>query len=161
MDYIKRNKLLLSIIGVLVILNLATVSFILFAPKPLGPPPGGEPPGSFIERELGFSPEQRNRYTELREVFFREGRGRADAQAKARGALFDLMKNQNVSEGEIRQMASVIGNIETERSIDLYQHFRAIRAICTPDQQREFDTIIGDILVKVGRPPGPPGPPGR
>jgi len=161
MDYIKRNKLLLSIIGVLVILNLATVSFILFAPKPLGPPPGGEPPERFMEHELGFSPEQRNRYTELREDFFREGRGRAEAQAKAREALFDLMKKQNASEGEIRQMASVIGNIETERSIDLYRHFRAIRAICTPDQQRKFDTMIGEILMKLGRPPGPLGLRGR
>ncbi|MGA9364495.1 MAG: hypothetical protein WBW16_09020 [Bacteroidota bacterium] len=159
MDYIKRNKLLLSIIGVLVILNLATVSFILFAPKPLGPPPGGEPPERFMEHELGFSPEQRNRYAELREEFFRKGRLQAEAQAKAREALFDLMRNQNVSEGEIRQRASVIGNVETERSIDLYQHFRAVRAICTPEQQRKFDTIIGDILMKVGRPPGPPGPP--
>jgi protein CpxP len=161
MDYIKKNRLLLSIIAVLVILDLATVWFILFGPRPPGPPRGGEPPERLIEHELGFSPEQMNRYTDLREEFFRKGRVKAEAQASAREALLDLLKNQDVSEDEIRQRASVIGNIETGRSIDVYEHFRAVRAICSPEQQRKLDAIIRDILMKVGRPPGPPSPRGR
>lgn len=158
MDYIKRNRLLLSIIGVLVILNLATVSFILFGPRPPGPPPGGQPPESFIGHQLGLSLEQTNRYAELREEFFRRGRGEAEAQADAREALFALLRNQDVSDDEVRQRASAIGNIETERSIELYKHFRALRALCTPEQQHKFDTIISDILMKIGRPPLGPGP---
>ena len=159
MDYIKKNKLLLAIIGILVVLNIATVSFIMLAPMRFGQPPKGDPVQRFIEQELNLSADQNNKIADLREEFIKNGKYGPAADADAKRALFDLLKNPNVSEEDIRQRATGIGQLETDRSLAIYRHFRMIRALCTPEQQRKFDSFISDVLMRMGGPPGRPEPP--
>jgi protein CpxP len=159
MDYIKKNKLLLSIIGVLVVLNLVGLSVLLLGPiRPPGFGPRNDPVENLIDRELGFSQEQKTQYELLREEFFSHGRAEGEEEANAKEKLFDLLKNPAATQDQLQQIASGIGNLETHRSIALYEHFRAVRALCTPEQQRKFDEVISTVLKKMGGPPGPGQP---
>jgi len=134
--------------------RFGTVSFILLTPMRPGPPAGGDPVQSFIERELNLSQEQKIRFAESRERFFSKGRGGPAAEAATKRALFDLLKNPSVTDEEVRQRASAIGNMETERSLAIYEHFRDLRAICTPEQQQKFDAFIAEVLMRISSPPG-------
>ena len=161
MDYIQKNKLLMIIVVVLVILNIVSVSYILFSPPPF---PGAhdkqkDPIARFLDEELGFSKEQKMQYQKLREEHFIRSDSLMNVHAKVLRDFFDLLKKDSTNQEEVRLKAAVIGKWEVDRSFETYNHFRAIRALCTPEQRRTFDAMITDVLQQPREPRG--GPPDK
>ena len=158
MENFTKNKLAVALIIVLALLNFLSVSFILFSPMGSGFMKGRDQVQSFIEDELKFSDVQKKQYDELREQHFARGDSMAVIQATALNALFTLMKSETVDTNAVRRNAEILGSIETARSIGLFEHFRAVRSLCTPDQQKKFDAVIFEVLNRVRDPHGPPKP---
>jgi hypothetical protein len=150
MDYIKKNRLLIVIVAVLVILNLVTVSSILFLHKTPDPGLKGRRGSgavtAFIERELEFSPEQKIQYLQLREEFLKKAGNILKEQHERKRSFFDLLKDKSNSQTEIRQKATEVGEDEIDLTMALFEHFQAVRALCTPTQQQKFDTILDQVL---------------
>jgi len=159
MEYLQRDKLLMILVGVLVVLNIGTLSFILLMPgKPdrMAMREGGIRVQDFLDRELNFNKEQKEQYTKLREDFFHDGSGRKfPRRSEAMQALLDLVPEENVDMDEVRKRAAAIGEVEAEHVLALFNHFRQVRAICTDEQKPRFDRLIRDVLERM---PGPPPP---
>jgi periplasmic protein CpxP/Spy len=169
MDYIKKNKFLVFVIVLLVVLNLVSISFNLFfkesRPWNIQNKERKDPLQGFIERELKFSDEQNKKYNDLRERHFKAGDSVNSLRTEAMKEFFELLKKDNLTENEIFKKASPIGEIEVKQSIETFKHFQSIRSICTPEQQIKFDAIVIEALEKSrpkpGNDPGPGGlPPG-
>jgi periplasmic protein CpxP/Spy len=165
-DFLSKNRILIALVIFLVILNIACLSFVLFSPFRGGmPPPGGErgndPIQGFIERELNLTDQQRMEHRTVREQFFRHGDELRLERTGAMKELFELIRKDSVSEEEVRRVTSKTGEVETLRSRALYNHFRRIRQLCTPEQRKKFDAIITDVMKQVEPPMGEPGPPKR
>jgi protein CpxP len=161
MDYIKKDRYLIYAVIVLLVLNIVSISYILFAPRPPAPDSEEEmrdPIAHFLVGELNFSDEQMKQFAELRKNHFEQGDTLIKKHSEAMKNLFDLLKKDTVSTIEIQQKASALGEIETERSLSLYQHFHAVRSLCSPEQQRKFDEFIVEVLNRVHEPPKRPGP---
>lgn len=158
MEYFKKDKLAVVLIVVLVVLNILSIAFILFSPLGPGFMKGREHVQGFVEDELNLSHLQKKQYAELREQHFARGDSMAVIQTAAMEALFTLMKIETVDTEAVRRNAEILGSIETTRSIGLFEHFRAIRVLCTPEQQKKFDTIVFEVMNKVRDPHGLPKP---
>jgi protein CpxP len=161
MDYIKKNKFLTAVVALLVLLNLSVVAFVFFFFKPPSFPPGLGARGErfrFVDERLNLTAEQKAKFKELRQQEF----ARMDSVMRVRTQemkdLFSLLKEENVSAEEIQQKVSAIGALEAEQSAMLFKHFQALRALCNPDQRKEFDRLITDAMIQARggiRPRGP------
>jgi hypothetical protein len=146
MDYFKKNKYTVLVIVVLALLNIASISFILFSPIRHEFSVHKEPVDKFIERELHFSDVQKEQYAELRKHMFQHGDSMMALQAATMDELFRFIQRDTVKPEDVRQKALLLGSFETDRSIGLVEHFHALRALCNPEQQQKFDLIIIDVL---------------
>jgi Spy/CpxP family protein refolding chaperone len=154
MDYLKKNRLLILIIAVLLLVNVGTISFILFFRGEGDRFPGKKGRGAvvaFIEKELHLSDAQKEQFARLREEHFGKTETLMREQHEARKAMLGLLREDTVDVNEMHRMAAVMGQKETELAVSTFEHFRALRSLCSPDQQREFDAIIQDVL-KMTRP---------
>jgi periplasmic protein CpxP/Spy len=161
MEYFKQNTLAVALIIALTLLNILSISFILLSPLGSGLMGGREHVQSFIENELKLSDLQKKEYDELRLQHFSSGDSMAVIQTAAFETMFALLKSETVDTVAVLHSAGILGSIETTRSIGLFKHFRAIRALCTPEQQKKFDTIIHELTNKLRDRQGPPKPGGK
>jgi Spy/CpxP family protein refolding chaperone len=164
-DYYKRYRLALTVIVVLVVINLVTVGFVLLSPIGPGFLMGRERIQSTIEDELQLTDAQKRQYAALRARHFARGDSVFALQFRAMDSLFAMLGAGTVDSASVRHQAEILGSIETDRNIGLFQHFRDLRALCNADQQKKLDEVIGKVLVMIREPhglPGPkPGPPPR
>ena len=157
-DYFKKYKTALVVIAVLVVLNLVTMAFILFSPMGPGFFKGGERIQRTIEDELHFTELQKQEFADLRKQHFARGDTMMALHMRTMDSLFAMLKADTVDRATVERQAGVLGNIEAHRNVGLFEHFRAVRAICTPEQQRKFDGVIGKVLVMIRDPRGGPPP---
>jgi periplasmic protein CpxP/Spy len=155
MDYLKRNKILIGAVVVLLLLNIGIITFMLLTrpPGPHGPRDQRRDQVSrFIEAELGLSSEQKEKYHRLQEELFAQNDSIMSVRAEAMEEMYKLVKGETPDPARMREKAVQIGAAETERSVSTWEHFRALRALCTADQRTKFDQIILDVLHQVREP---------
>lgn len=165
MDLLKRNKILIGAVVVLLLLNVGIITFILLTrpPNPHGPRDQRRDQVSrFIDDELQLTSDQRAQYRKLQEELFARTDSIMRVRAEAMEEMYELVKGETPNPAKMREMAAQVGAAETERSVSTWEHFRALRALCTAEQRQKFDTIIMDVLhqVRGPEPQGGPGPQG-
>jgi len=161
MNHTAKNKVLTWLVVILLIANAATITmFWLGKPKQPVQPKGQ--PKDFLIKELKLDTNQQAQF----EVLVKEHRAAVEQlRKKIKGAkdnLFDLLKEQNVSDSTKRNAAAAVSIITEEIDLLTLNHFQKVRAFCNPEQQKKFDTIIHQVTGMMGqqRPPmGPGGPP--
>jgi periplasmic protein CpxP/Spy len=163
-DYFKKYRFALVVIAVLVILNVITISFILFSPMGHELFPGREHIQSTIEDELQFTHLQKKQFAELRAQHFARGDSMAAIEFRAMDSLFAMLRQHSVNGDSVHLLTEKLGGLAASRQAGLFYHFRAVRALCTPEQQTKFDTVIVKVMEMIRDPrgfPKPKGPPPR
>jgi len=155
MDYIKKNKFLTAVVAILVVLNIAVIAFVFFFFKPPALPRGLNARGDrfqFLEDRLNLSGEQKAKFKELRQNEFARMDSTAHRRSEAMHDLMSLLKTENPAPEQIQQKAAAIGALEAEQSTYMFKHFEALRAVCTPEQQKEFDKLVTDAMIQARGP---------
>jgi periplasmic protein CpxP/Spy len=116
----------------------------------------------FLVKELKMSPKQEQQLMRLREEHRRqvpELRKEIDIQKEK---FFGYLKDTSFSALALDSLFQPVGNAERAFEKSIWLHFRDIRAVCTPTQKEEFDSIVFEAL-KIMRPNGGPrrGPDGH
>lgn len=121
-------------------------------------PPPGEQVFDFVNHELNLDSTQREAYKKLREEHQAVQRPMHDSIKKEKDEFFALLQQSNVTENMIQAHAKRIGDLEQQISINTFGHFQKLRGLCNAEQQKKFDTIIQDVLSRLGqqRRQGPP-----
>lgn len=161
MEISKKSILLIVIIGILILLNVASLTTLWVwkfrAPFPF-PFPMNEklpsPKGRLIfEKELNFSKQQLDAVDKLREEHFAGVQKIMDDIRKNKDELFALLKNPDSL--KVNDLTGKIGNDQKEMERAIFNHFQKIRNLCDEKQKAKFDEIFKEIIN-----PGPPHPEG-
>jgi protein CpxP len=159
MDFIKRNKILgVAVIGLLVI-NVLLLTFVWSGKGQRGYASGG---GKFLEEQLGLTADQKQKVKSFRDAHFKLVESLREKSKENRDELHDLLKSPN-SELTAQELASRLGQIQSQIEFSTFKHFSDIRSICNEQQKKIFDETILSILRGQGVPEGPKGdrPPPR
>jgi hypothetical protein len=144
-----KERLLTLLVGVLAVLNVATVTMLLMGGhRPPGPPPppgpqgSGGPKGVIIER-LHFDADQIKAYDVLIDEHRSQIRDKDEAMMAARNQLYANLHSVG-SKAPDTLLANIAGLQRDVDSIN-YDHFGRVRALCHPDQLADFDALATDL----------------
>jgi periplasmic protein CpxP/Spy len=173
---------------VLGILNLVLIASIWLRPRPHppmhpmppmgpmhgeghhgGPHPGNhgrehdgpphEMPGDFLAQELHLNPSQLRKFNDMREEHKAHIKDLHHDGKKLRDEFFKNLESDENDSIAVKKLASSIAANQEEIEFATFLHFKKVRELCDPDQKKIFDTIIAEVLMRMGRPPGNHGPP--
>jgi len=154
----ENARFLRLVIIVLLLINIGTLVFIWVKPSPGSAfPPHREDTFIFLTRELKLSTEQQHQYEQMRdehheamEIFNRRNRDLHDR-------FFNLLSSPTVDSALVKSVVDSITANEQQEELITFYHFKHVRGICTPDQQKKFDEVINEALRMMA--PKPPPPP--
>jgi Spy/CpxP family protein refolding chaperone len=179
-----KIKSLYIIVGLLLMINVATLGFIWYTSFKLRVEPPLNPPrqdssNSFLADELGFTGEQSQKFEALKKEH-RQGVQNIMQQTKElKDQLFECIKTGD--DAKAKELAEKLSENNKAMELLTYEHFKEVRKICNDEQKVKFDKILIELVRGLeaqspppnGHPPGerppqgdrppPPGdrPPGR
>ena len=139
----KRFYWLWAAIGLLLLLNLATVGWVVRRVSMIRE--NRRNPAGFLIKRLALTPDQTARYRQSRTRMQSQLKPREDSLRLLRSALFNRVKQPTVSDTALTQLLNQIavqnGHITRLR----FRHWQEVRALCTPEQQARFDKLVSHI----------------
>src|SRR5258705_7101521 len=157
MTYPSRNRNLIFIIAALLLTNIAVLAYFLWIKKPEHRRDDqNERPKIGMDIRLrdsvGFNDEQVAQFRKLKDENWAALRPMFDEMRKAKDNLFRLLSDSNVSDSAINKASDVIAEKQKALDLQTFNHFRRVRAICTPEQQVKYDSLIQRMFRKMGKP---------
>ena len=154
MRNVLRNKVLVTIIGILLLANIAMLVFFISGMKKPDreSPAEAKPPAhnteSFLQTKVGFTDHQIEQFKKLKETHHDKLFPLFEDVRKTKDEFFLMVKDSHPA-SYIDSMAMVIG--EKQRTLDrnVFETIREVRNICTPQQKMAFDTLLPKIAYKV------------
>ena len=147
-----KNKLIRILAVVLLLTNIALVSFIyLQRPKH----PHGEGPRNIIIERLHFDRNQILKYDQ----FITQHRAKIKQKEKEMIALKNILYLQLLEENDsstIDSLQSKIGSVQTEIENIHYRHFEDIHRLCNDDQEKYYAELVKEIAQLFSRHRRPP-----
>jgi protein CpxP len=155
-----KNRTLIFIITVLLLANIAMLSYFLWFKKQpaLADPVGRDNPrdGKGIEKnlqdEVGFSEDQLAQYRLMRDSQRKATRPMFEGMRKTKDSLFRMVSNENANDSTINSLADEIARKQKEMDLRMFNYFKKIREVCTPDQRPKYDSLIQRMMRKMGKP---------
>ena len=150
MSYLRSNKLLLLIIGVLLVANISLLWFYVWKkPNKAEPRKQMEQPSTRLKREIGFNDQQATIYDSLREKHYGSIRPMFEELRTSRDSLFKLMHQPMVDDSLIASQSEIV--YEKQKAIDLKMHryFRSLRDLCTEEQKPKMDSFLTNLAKKM------------
>ena len=148
------NKFWVWLAGLLVACNIALIATIWLRPAgncaPQGehmpPPPGPGRPGANFNKQLNFTSEQNEKFTQMAT----EHRGKIDSIKKlakaAREQFFANIKSDVNNQAQLDSLSNILGKYHQLIELQTYNHFRSVRDMLTASQKTIYDSIIFDVL---------------
>lgn len=160
MNQLLKNRTLNFIVIVLLIANITSIG--LFWLRQEKNKPGGNQRGEVVEflvRELKMNETQKAQLIALRQQHRADMQSLRANQELFKDALFGLVKQDQATDAEINSALEKVATADKVIDLITLNHFKAIRKICTAEQQTKFDEIIQEALhmMRTGGPPSPNG----
>lgn len=147
MNQLSRNKILLSIISILLITNVVMLVLFLRIEKP-------EPPKKLgftekLKNEVGFTEQQMSVYVTRRDKFWASVRQQFDSIKDTKIQFYHLMYDPSVADSVLGSRADSIGI--QQRNLDLFvvKHFKDIRKLCTHEQLPKYDSLLPALIDRM------------
>lgn len=137
------NKVTLLTIAVtaLILVNLALI--FTYRPHPPGPKQHGEMVKKTVIEQLQLNDQQIAQY----ETLILDHRSKIKAQEQnmmeARRRLYDLLRQDDLEQRD--SLIQVVSATQTAIEQIHFEHFTAIKALCTHEQRPRFDALTGEL----------------
>jgi len=152
MRSVLKNKVLVTIIAILLLANIAMlVFFISGMRKPERENAANKRPHStesFLQAKIGFSEQQLTQFNQLKEEhheklspFFEDLRLTKDQ--------FFLLVKDSLSDSRVDSAAALIGEKQKILDLQVFKTIREVRSLCNPQQQLKFDSLLPKIAYKM------------
>lgn len=152
MDTIKKYKALVSIIIFLLITNFAMLIFFMVISKPIDRKyRNHEQNGIYtlLQKEVGFSKDQLDQYQDLRNQQRKNVSPLFNEIKKSKEDFYDLLYSGNASDSLINADADSIALTQKKIDLQMFNHFKMVRNICTPDQVQKFDSSMKKVITRM------------
>ena len=144
-----KNKILVIIIAVLLLINIGMVIFILKTPeKPSFHNDFKAAMPEFLQNDIGFTSQQMQQYDSLSGTYNKKFKTSMDELRSSRKQEFKQLANTGFNDSSIDTIALISTSNKKSLEINLLQYTKDIRKICTADQQAKFDTLLYKVLNK-------------
>ncbi|MBC7827130.1 MAG: hypothetical protein H7122_05255 [Chitinophagaceae bacterium] len=151
MNSSSRSRRLIVIITILLLTNIAILAFFLWPKSGESKSPGGPKPGygmaETLKREVGLDSQQVKELNRLREEHWKKMKPLFEDLQNTKNDFYLLLKSPETPDSIINNAASKIGEKQKLIDIQVFQHFRNSRLVCTPAQTPKYDSIV-QILIK-------------
>jgi protein CpxP len=147
----KKLRSLTFIIAFLLLTNISMVLFFVFS-KPCckTPPPKDENlVGTFLREEMKFDEKQLDLYQQIRKNDFEKARPLLQDLSESKNIFYQNIHRNDVPDSIIKKSARVIGKRQIAVDMQMLQHFRNVRSICTPQQLPKFDSTFKTVIAKI------------
>lgn len=147
-----KNKSLVSIIVFLLITNIAMLIFFLVMNNPKQKNfHTREENGmaGMLQKEVGFSKSQLDTYQSLRKNQLDTLHELFDELRKSKMDFYNLIYSSQVSDTSVSRAADAIADKQKLLDLHMFNHFKMVRNICTPDQLPKFDSTIQKVFIRM------------
>ncbi len=153
MEKQNRSKVFLVIIGILLIANIAMLSFFLMK-KDNGRnekrPDRKAMIADFLKKEIGFNQAQLQQYDTLSDRHRDNVRKMYDNHRSSKDNQFKQLAAGDFSDSIINNVADQSAASQKIMELQMFNHLKNIRALCTPEQLPKFDSLFVKILNRRG-----------
>jgi hypothetical protein len=153
MRSVLKNKVLVSIIAILLVANIALLLFLISGMrKPDTEHSPDSRPGHstipFLQDKIGFNDQQINQFNQLKEQHRLRINPLFEDLRVTKDRYFTLVKD-SPSKAYTDSLAAVIGEKQKNLDIQLLVTVREIRSLCNPEQLVKFDSLLPKIAYKM------------
>lgn len=148
-----RNKVLSLLVLVLLLTNILLVVFFVWmkpAPKPPFKHDGRGDVMQILEKEVGFSPQQMDEYKKLKDQHWDKMKPYFGEMRAARNNFYNLLNQTSVPDSVINRLADSVAAKQKQMDLQTFRHFSQVKAICTPEQQPRFDSLVQQVIKRMG-----------
>ena len=151
---IAKNKVLLIIVGVLLLVNLGVLLLFVNMKQPGGRVRDRVRQGmsEVLEKKAGFTPQQLKAYQELREQHWAKMKPLLGDMRAAKDSFYRLLYQPSVADSTLSRVAAAIGVRQQAIDMQTFRHFQQVRALCTPEQRPKLDSLIHQVVSRTGAP---------
>jgi protein CpxP len=154
MNTLFRNKILTGLVILLLIANITTILMFWMGMRKHHPRPHQQAQ-EYIIKELAFNDAQQKQYKEMVNEHRRQSGSLNEEIRNYKDSFFNMLALDNMNDSSKNNKASRIASLNQQLDILTFEHFKKVRTICNPDQQRKFDKIIKDVLRMMAGPAPP------
>jgi Spy/CpxP family protein refolding chaperone len=144
-----RNKWLVGIIVVLVLVNMATLGAFWWMQKPHHPPKLEK----IFEKELNLTPEQTAQFRTLDDIHRTKANELQENMKSYKNGLFEEMLSDNPNEIALDSINIKIGATQIAMDKNLIQHYSELKELCTSAKQKEK---LKELFKKITKRTPPP-----
>jgi thiamine biosynthesis lipoprotein ApbE len=146
----KGNRVLLVIIAVLLLTNVGMLLYFTGSGKKEEKKTlsRAERAAEMMRKDVGFTNDQVEEYKQLRQRRDDEMKDLNANLRAERAKLMELLRQQDVPDSVVMNVARAIGEKTVPVEIAFYQHFKRVKQICTPEQQPRYDSMLMRIMVR-------------
>ncbi len=168
MEIFSQNKLLKTIIVLLVLLNLASISAFIW--KEYFHKQSAEKNKDefnnvsvILKKELNLSDEQEEKIMNLRTEFLNKEKVLEEIIRSGRDSLNAVMFNKNTNEELAKSIARRIADNGYSMELLRYEQAQKFKSICTNEQLEKFENLVKEIrdYFKPNKPPKDKAPKNR
>ena len=164
MDIFTKKRSTTWIIILLILLNFFTLAMLWYShlrrpPLPPPPPGGGERPAAvlhFLERELGLTEEQSQKFKQLREKHFFQSKAILDESHQLKERINAELFASVPDAAKVGRLAAEIGEKQADLEKLRFSHFSDLMSECRDGQKEKFKNLLHELLRKTGPPKAPP-----
>ncbi len=153
----RTNKLLAFAVITLLIINGVLVYLLWNGKRQNNRSGQNRNMSDWLAKELNEDEKQKAAHSKLRDAHFASMKPLFDSVSSYKKGLFSLLKETSASDSLIQSYTNKISQAEAEISKNNFQHFRNVRGILNPDQQKKYEEIVQKMMNRRGGPPGRPG----
>lgn len=155
---LNNNKALIVIIVILLLTNIVLMSFFLGMKNPpqKDVPKEERPPrtSTILKNDIGFSEHQMNRYDSLKKEHWQSIKPLFRGISTMKDRFYLNLKDSVINDGELDNLADSIGMKQKEIDRRIFNYFRSIRELCTPEQIPAYDSLIQKSVKRMINPNG-------
>ena len=102
-----------------------------------------------LQKEVGFTKDQLDTYQSLRKNQMDTVHALFDELRNSKMDFYNLIYSSQVSDSSLNKAADVIAERQKTLDLQMFNHFKMVRNICTPDQLQKFDSTIRKIFIRM------------
>jgi protein CpxP len=148
-----RSKVFLAIISILLVANIALVSFFLLKKddgKREKRPDRKAMISAFLKNEIGFDTIQLKQYDTLSDRHRENMKKMMDSLRTPKDQQFKELAAANFSDSAMNSLAGQSASTQRTMELRMFNHLKNIRLLCTQEQLPKFDSLFGKILNRKG-----------
>ena len=138
-----RSKVFLAIIGILLVANIAMVSFFLLNREK---PDRKTIIANFLKTEIGFDTLQLQQYDLLGNRHKDNMKKMMDSLRSTKDNQFKELTAAGFSDSAMNSIADQSAVSQKAMELRSFNHLKKIRLLCKPEQLPKFDSLFGKVL---------------